>query len=357
VITYTKKDGKPIFTTHPVEKPYLIFQIGSSNPELAVEAAKTVQQDVSGFDLNCGCPKPFSVHSGMGAALLSTPDLLLDILRGLLDAIPLPISCKIRLLPDQPSTLLLAARILRTGIRNLTVHCRTRDMRPATTAIWDRLGDIVHLGAARGINVTCNGDGDGWANWQTIRERTGVSSVMIARAAESNPSIFQPTGPVSTCEKLIPEVFLPLCAYLNHHYSNVKFLLYQFKPSSAPISTLSKAEKKHYSDGVAKAKSLDEALAFWEKDKRAAREEGKQFIDNLYAELERRSSGQPGLDVPTAPSAAIQAIESQPTHQNVWKERSEAEATGTAIDQAPSATESVVRREILDDEEAMMNGA
>ena len=63
VITYTKGQG-PIFSTHPVEKPYckccfiqgetradrrVIFQIGSSDPELALQAAKIVQQDVAGM--------------------------------------------------------------------------------------------------------------------------------------------------------------------------------------------------------------------------------------------------------------------------------------------------------------------
>ena len=79
VITYSKKggDGKPIFQCHPVEKPFrklslpqpissrqrddveliffdglppaVIFQIGSSDPESAVKAAKVVQQDVAGL--------------------------------------------------------------------------------------------------------------------------------------------------------------------------------------------------------------------------------------------------------------------------------------------------------------------
>ena len=114
-----------------------------------------------------------STHSGMGAALLSTPDILLSILRVLLENIALPVSCKIRLLPTQPLTLVLASRILRTGIRNLTVHCRTRDMRSGEKAMWDRLGDIVQLGKRRGVAVTCNGDGNGWSNWERIREETG----------------------------------------------------------------------------------------------------------------------------------------------------------------------------------------
>lgn len=116
----------------------------------------------------------------MGAALLSTPDLLLNILRKLLDNIPLPISCKIRMLPTQPSTLVLVSRIIRTGIRNLTVHCRTRDMRPGERAMWERLGDIVELGKRRGLPVICNGDGDGWSNWERIRTQTSKSPLVVS---------------------------------------------------------------------------------------------------------------------------------------------------------------------------------
>lgn len=118
-------------------------------------------------------------HSGMGAALLSTPDILLNILRNLLDQIPLPISCKIRLLPEQPATLYLVSKILRTGIRNLTVHCRTRNMRPSERAQWERLGELVALGKERGVSMTCNGDGDGWTNWDQIRQETGAFCIWL----------------------------------------------------------------------------------------------------------------------------------------------------------------------------------
>ena len=110
----------------------------------------------------------------MGAALLSTPDILIGILDALLENISLPISCKIRLLPTQEETLLLAARILQTGVRNLTVHCRTRTMRPGERALWERLQEIVDLGKARDIPVICNGDGSGWDNWARIRKETGM---------------------------------------------------------------------------------------------------------------------------------------------------------------------------------------
>ncbi|ORX37744.1 hypothetical protein BD324DRAFT_650294 [Kockovaella imperatae] len=256
VITYSKGQG-PIFTTHPVEKPYLIFQIGSSDPALALEAAKTVQQDVSGIDLNCGCPKPFSTHAGMGAALLSTPDLLISILRNLIAHIPLPVSCKIRLLPTQSSTLVLAARLLKTGIRNLTVHCRTRNMRSSEKALWERLSDIVKLGKARGVPIICNGDGDGWSNWTFIRDMTGADSLMIARAAERNPSVFSQGGPKSNVETVLPKM-LQLVDQLGHHWSNARFLLMQYHPAG---SGLSKDEKKRIQDALTTSKSVEEAAA------------------------------------------------------------------------------------------------
>lgn len=43
--------------------------------------------------------------------------------------------------------------------------------------MWERLGDIVELGRRRGVPVTCNGDGDGWTNWERIRSETSESSL------------------------------------------------------------------------------------------------------------------------------------------------------------------------------------
>jgi tRNA-dihydrouridine synthase 2 len=73
--------NKAMFTTHPVEKPYYIVQIGSTDPALAVQAARVVQDEVAEIDLNYECPKLFSTTGGTGAALLSRPDLAIVILR------------------------------------------------------------------------------------------------------------------------------------------------------------------------------------------------------------------------------------------------------------------------------------
>jgi tRNA-dihydrouridine synthase 2 len=218
VISYVKPNStSAVFTTHPVERTHLIFQIGSSNPDLATQAALTVLQDVAGIDLNCGCPKPFSVHAGMGAALLTTPDILCGILSKLRATLPsnVPVSVKIRLLPDAEATRALVSRIWREGgVSALTVHCRTRDMRPTTPAIAARMREAVDQVAeieaedksGRRIAVIYNGDCPGSSAAQNIRNSTGATSVMLARAAESNPSCFDPSRPLRDADlEMIPE--------------------------------------------------------------------------------------------------------------------------------------------------------
>jgi tRNA-dihydrouridine synthase 2 len=185
-----------MFTCHPIEKPYLIFQVGSADPDLAVQAARLVVDDVSGVELNCGCPKPFSTHSGMGAALLTNPDLLCSILTALRRELParISVSAKIRLLPTQPATLALVERIVNTGVNCLTIHCRTRNMRPRERALVHRLKEIVDFvkGLGRDVAVIENGDCVGFEDARRIRAITGADSVMIATAAEANPTIFSP---------------------------------------------------------------------------------------------------------------------------------------------------------------------
>jgi tRNA-dihydrouridine synthase 2 len=216
VISY---DGvtRAIFSTHPVEKPYLIYQIGSSDPDLAVQAAKTVAQDVSGIDLNCGCPKPFSTHSGMGAALLTNPDLLCSILTALRKELPphIAVTAKIRLLPSQEDTLKLVERIVNTGISALTVHCRTRTMRDKDRALTERLREVVESveRMGKGIAVIENGDTKDWAHAKRVREITGAHSVMIARGAEANPSCFS-LNPLKDIETTLVPAYLRLVSPL-----------------------------------------------------------------------------------------------------------------------------------------------
>lgn len=64
---------------HPNKMDKLVVQLGTACPSLALEAAKMVEQYCAAICVNAGCPKKFSIISGMGAALLETPDLFISV--------------------------------------------------------------------------------------------------------------------------------------------------------------------------------------------------------------------------------------------------------------------------------------
>lgn len=53
--------GKDVFRISSLEKDRLICQFGSASPESALAAAKLIENDVKGIDINMGCPLKFSV--------------------------------------------------------------------------------------------------------------------------------------------------------------------------------------------------------------------------------------------------------------------------------------------------------
>ncbi|CAI7671317.1 unnamed protein product [Penicillium manginii] len=193
-----EKAAKPsvIYRLDPVrEKGKLIFQLGSANPDLAVQAAKVVAADVDGIDLNSGCPKPFSTSGGMGAALLRTPDKLVSILEALVKEVGTPyqigISVKIRILETPELTAALVTRLVRTGITGLTVHCRTTPMRPRERALRDQLRMVKDICHEAGVPCLMNGDVESRDHGLALMEEYGVDGAMIATSAEANSSAFR----------------------------------------------------------------------------------------------------------------------------------------------------------------------
>lgn len=223
-----------VLRVHRSEKAHLILQIGSANPQTALRAALLLKDDVCGVDLNCGCPKRFSTHGGMGSALLRTPDLLCGILETLVRQQSLPVSCKIRCLPDQTDTLNLVRMIAKTGIHSLTVHCRTPQQRYDTPADWSILPLIKPILDEHRVDLVVNGDIQGRKD---LAKFEGWS-VMVARAAQHNASCFG--------DSLLPlfsvhEQYLNLAIKYGNSLSNTKYCLIQSLADVTPKSDEIKA--------------------------------------------------------------------------------------------------------------------
>ncbi|XP_057457957.1 uncharacterized protein LOC130748729 [Lotus japonicus] len=183
-----------VFRTCDQEKDRVVFQMGTSDAVRALAAAQLVCNDVAAIDINMGCPKAFSLSGGMGAALLSKPELIHDILTTLKRNLSIPVTCKIRLLSERHDTVELAKRIEKTGVSALAVHGRRVLDRPRDPAKWAEIADVV---SALSIPVIANGDVFEYDDFQRIKSATGASSVMVARGALWNASIFSPEGEVS----------------------------------------------------------------------------------------------------------------------------------------------------------------
>ncbi|XP_038880913.1 tRNA-dihydrouridine(20) synthase [NAD(P)+]-like isoform X1 [Benincasa hispida] len=186
-----KGTNNVVFRTCSLERKRVVFQMGTSNAARALSAAQILCQDVAAIDINMGCPKSFSISGGMGAALLNKPDLIHDILTTLRRNLDIPITCKIRLLKSSQDTVELARRIETTGVSALGVHGRRVADRPRDPAKWSEIADVV---AALTIPVIANGDIFEFDDFQRIKVHTGASSMMVARGALWNASIFSPEG-------------------------------------------------------------------------------------------------------------------------------------------------------------------
>nr|XP_036580565.1 tRNA dihydrouridine synthase [Colletotrichum truncatum]KAF6788560.1 tRNA dihydrouridine synthase [Colletotrichum truncatum] len=228
-----------VFSTHPEkEAGKLIFQIGTADPDLAVQAARLVAADVSGIDVNAGCPKPFSISGGMGAALLKTPDKLCAILEALVANImpefEIGISVKIRLLDTPEQTEALVRKLCATGITGLTIHCRTTPMRPRERAIREQLRMVAGVCHDAGVACIMNGDVESRDHAVDLIKEYGVDGAMIATAAEANSSCFRSKedGGVAGWEE-VAAAYIKYALEVDNKFGNTKYLLCQIVPGKS----------------------------------------------------------------------------------------------------------------------------
>ncbi|KAG5669313.1 hypothetical protein PVAND_017201 [Polypedilum vanderplanki] len=183
-----------VFRTCEKEKSKVILQIGTADVGRAVRAAKLVENDVAGIDINMGCPKEFSVKGGMGVALAANLPKAKQILSTLVKALKIPVTCKIRIKKTVEETIEHVKELETTGISAIAIHARTRDERPHHKPHPEVIKAVCQEVK---IPVICNGGSKEIEKHSDIykyKELCGASSIMIARAAQWNVSIFKKDG-------------------------------------------------------------------------------------------------------------------------------------------------------------------
>jgi len=165
-------------------------QIAGSVPEMMADAARqNVDMGAEIIDINMGCPAKKVCKRAAGSALLQDETLVAEILASVVSAVNVPVTLKIRTgWDEQNRNALNIARIAEdTGIQALAVHGRTRACRFKGHAEYDTIADVVQQTS---MPVFANGDIQTPQQAKQVLEYTGASAVMIGRAAQGNPWLF-----------------------------------------------------------------------------------------------------------------------------------------------------------------------
>jgi tRNA-dihydrouridine synthase B len=165
-------------------------QIAGFDPAMMAEAARrNVDAGAEIIDINMGCPAKKVCNRLAGSALLQDEALVARILDAVVRAVNAPVTLKTRTGwdPEHKNGIRIAALAEQAGIQALAIHGRTRSDRFQGAAEHESVRAIK---ASVGIPVFANGDIDSPQRASTVLAQTGCDGVMIGRAAQGRPWIF-----------------------------------------------------------------------------------------------------------------------------------------------------------------------
>jgi len=165
-------------------------QIAGSDPQMMAEAAKhNADNGAQIVDINMGCPAKKVCNVMAGSALLQDEDRVVRILDAVVNAVDIPVTLKIRTGwdPENRNGVTIAQIAEQAGIQALAVHGRTRACAYRGEAEYETIANIKQ---AVKIPVIANGDINTPEKAKYVLEQTGVDALMIGRAAQGRPWIF-----------------------------------------------------------------------------------------------------------------------------------------------------------------------
>ncbi len=165
-------------------------QIAGSDPVMMAEAAKhNADNGAQIVDINMGCPAKKVCNVMSGSALLQDEALVARILDAVVNAVEIPVTLKIRTGwdPEHRNGVAIARIAEQAGVQALAVHGRTRACAYRGEAEYET---ITKIKQSIKIPVIANGDISTPEKAKQVLDQTGVDAIMIGRAAQGRPWIF-----------------------------------------------------------------------------------------------------------------------------------------------------------------------
>jgi tRNA-dihydrouridine synthase B len=200
------------------DSPLAVQIFGSVPSEMAAATRMLEDLGVASVDVNMGCPVRKVCGVGGGSAMMTELDRTAALVRGMIEAVRIPITCKMRLGWDDENLTApdLARALEEAGVAAIMVHGRTRQQGFDGSVNLAGIRRVVE--AVRTIPVFGNGDITSPQAAKVMLDSTGCTGVTIGRGAFYNPWIFRHTLEFIETGVLPPEpAFAERIRVMNRH--------------------------------------------------------------------------------------------------------------------------------------------
>ena len=178
--------GLEIGAPYP-DEPDLVIQVFGGEPEIVAAGGRILFDTYrpAALDLNMGCPVKKVTGKSCGSRLMQDPERAAATVYELVQAVPVPVSAKLRLGFDTVNALEVALALQEAGASLVTIHGRTAAQKYSGEADWNAIAEV-----AAQLSIPVVGSGDVTTKAQFERYRDLGLGVMVGRGALGQPWLF-----------------------------------------------------------------------------------------------------------------------------------------------------------------------